>query len=110
MVPNPVPEVLPVDLKKELEGNDPPLLLDIREEDERQICVLPGDIWIPMHEIPTRRDEVDADRHIVVYCHVGVRSRQVVAFLRRYGFNNTRNLATGIDGWAQTVDPSMPRY
>ena len=110
MMPNPVPEITPQQLAQEIESETPPLLLDIREEDEREISVLPGDIWIPMHEIPTRRDELDAERDIVVYCRSGNRSGQVVAFLRRYGYNRMRNLVTGINGWAETVDPTLRQY
>jgi sulfur-carrier protein adenylyltransferase/sulfurtransferase len=110
MIPNPVPLVFPLDLKKELEGDTPPLLVDVREEEERSISVLPGDVWIPMHEIPSRFGELDRERDIVVYCRTGNRSGQVVAFMRRYGFKQVRNLATGINGWAADVDPSLPQY
>ena len=100
----------PTALAEELRGDSPPLLLDIREEEEREISKFDGDVWIPMHEIPTRRDELDPERNIVIYCRSGNRSGKVVAFLRRYGYNSIRNLATGINGWAETVDPTVTQY
>ena len=46
----------------------------------------------------------------MVYCHVGVRSTNAVAVLRKAGFTNVRNLQGGIDLWSREIDPSMPRY
>ena len=47
---------------------------------------------------------------VVVYCHHGVRSMSGAALLAHAGFPNVASLAGGIDLWAQTVDPNMPRY
>jgi adenylyltransferase/sulfurtransferase len=42
---------------------------------------------------------------------VGARSQKAAVFLREQaGFRNVKNLAGGIDAWAQEVDPSVPRY
>ncbi|MEM4297289.1 MAG: rhodanese-like domain-containing protein, partial [Nitrososphaerota archaeon] len=38
------------------------------------------------------------------------RSSLATKFLRDLGFTRVRNLAGGIDAWAERVDPSMPRY
>ena len=54
--------------------------------------------------------ELDPADEIVVYCHQGVRSAAVAAFLREQGFAKAVNLAGGLDLWARTVDPSMRRY
>ena len=47
---------------------------------------------------------------IVVMCHHGVRSLQVVAFLREAGFLDARSLAGGIDRWSLEIDGTVPRY
>jgi adenylyltransferase/sulfurtransferase len=31
-------------------------------------------------------------------------------FLKDKGFKNVKNLAGGIDAWAEKYDPDMPRY
>ena len=39
-----------------------------------------------------------------------MRSMQCVAFLVHQGFEQSYNIAGGIDAWSRTVDPSVPRY
>jgi adenylyltransferase/sulfurtransferase len=41
---------------------------------------------------------------------MGGRSAKAVQFLQDAGFRKVRNLAGGIDRWAQEIEPSMPRY
>ncbi|HLO93399.1 MAG TPA: rhodanese-like domain-containing protein [Burkholderiaceae bacterium] len=91
-----------------------PLLLDVREDWEVTQVALrhEGTDWlhIPMNEVPARLGELEASRAIVCYCHHGVRSLQVVAFLSARGFDSVYNLAGGIDAWSLQMDPSLPRY
>jgi adenylyltransferase/sulfurtransferase len=98
------------DLKLRLDRGERPLLIDVRTEAEREICRLDGARLIPLHQLSSRMDELDAGREIVVYCHVGVRSALAVRALRRHGFPGARNLAGGIDAWALRIDPAMARY
>ncbi len=98
------------DIKKRLDNGQPLLLLDVREHSERQFCAIEGSTHIPMGEIPARMNELDPDKEIVVYCHHGVRSFQVAAFLAGRGFDKVMNLAGGIDAWSLSVDPDVPRY
>jgi rhodanese-related sulfurtransferase len=46
----------------------------------------------------------------VVYCHHGVRSQRVAAWLREQGFSEVQSLAGGIDAWAEQIDREMARY
>jgi adenylyltransferase/sulfurtransferase len=85
-------------------------LLDVRTALEWEIARLEGAVHIPMDQIASRLDELDRDRRTVVLCHHGARSAMVADFLRRQGFRSVVNLAGGIDAWARTVDPSVPRY
>ncbi len=91
-------------------GSDGWILLDCREPVELSLARIDGAVHIPMGEIPARLAELDASREIVVFCHHGIRSAQVAAFLRREGFANVRNMAGGIDAWSTQVDPAVPRY
>lgn len=90
------------------------LLLDVREPWEVALAriVVPGmeARQVPMGEIPSRLQELDPQQPVAVYCHHGVRSLQVVAFLSRQGFDVVYNLAGGIDAWSQEIDPTVPRY
>jgi rhodanese-related sulfurtransferase len=91
-------------------GRAKPLLLDVREPWEFQTCSIAGSRHVPMGEIPSRRDEIDAGAEVVVICHHGSRSLQVAMFLEKNGFARVHNLSGGVDSWAKTVDPSMPVY
>jgi rhodanese-related sulfurtransferase len=87
-----------------------PQLLDVREPWETALCTLPDAIAIPMGQIPARADELDPDRPVICFCHHGMRSMQVAAFLGRRGFGQVWNLSGGIDAWAREVDPACPTY
>lgn len=98
------------DIKNRLDNGEDLLLLDVREPSERQYCAIDGSTHIPMGEIPARMGELDPDKEIVVYCHHGMRSFQVAAFLMGRGYDKVINLAGGIDAWSLTIDPDVPRY
>lgn len=103
-------EVSPTELKQMLDDGDEVFLLDVRNPDEYAICRIDGARLIPLPQLLEGMHELDSARQIVVHCHTGVRSAQAVNFLRRVGFTRVRNLAGGIDAWAEDVDPSLPRY
>jgi adenylyltransferase/sulfurtransferase len=93
-----------------LARESPPFLLDVRSPQEWAICRLPGAVLIPVEQLETRLDEVEREREIVVYCHSGMRSAMAAKLLRGQGYDRVRNLAGGIDAWAERIDPKMPRY
>jgi adenylyltransferase/sulfurtransferase len=97
-------------LKSRLDKNDRPVLLDVRQDWETQICRLQHAVHIPIEEIEFRTEELDPTTEIVVYCHQGVRSAAVAEYLRQLGFADVKNLAGGLDAWARMVDPTMRRY
>ena len=105
-----VPKVDPVSLRAELDGPNPPLVLDVREDDELAISALPGVRHIPLAQIPARLGELDRGADWVVVCRVGGRSGQATAFLLAQGFGRVRNLSGGMNGYAERVDPTMPTY
>lgn len=92
------------------ETDSDPLLLDVREPWEFQICHIDGSQLIPMGQIPASLGSLDPGRETVVICHHGIRSRQVAMFLDYQGFANVINLAGGVDAWARDVDRGMATY
>jgi rhodanese-related sulfurtransferase len=94
--------------------NDParpkPVLLDVREPWEFDVCHIRSARPMPMRSVPARYMELDRDAETVVICHHGARSFQVAMFLARAGFSRTINLAGGMAAWARDVDPAMPTY
>ncbi|MEW6731262.1 MAG: rhodanese-like domain-containing protein [Acidobacteriota bacterium] len=103
-------EITPEELKARLDKGERVFILDVREPYEHQFCKIEGATLIPLGELPTRVHELDSRQEIVAYCHAGVRSANAIGFLYRAGFRRIKNLVGGIDAWACTVDPSMPRY
>ena len=103
-------QLSPRELKQLLDSGRTLLLLDVREPEEVALVRIDGAVHIPMHEIAGRLHELDPDADVVVYCHHGIRSANVAAFLLQRDFVSVANLSGGIDAWAATVDPSLPRY
>lgn len=107
-------EVSPEDLRDLMARPGPRefRLIDVREEDEFQICRLEWAELIPLAELPEQapRRLVDKDRPLVVYCHHGMRSQKACEWLRRMGYEYVFNLTGGIEAWANRVEPGMKRY
>jgi len=90
-------------------GNDV-VLLDVREYHEYDICSIEDSVLIPLGELADRLDELNETDEIIIHCHHGGRSMRAAQFLKDKGFKNVKNLAGGIDAWAEKFDPDMPRY
>ena len=104
-------EITPEETKALVERHEPFTLLDVRELWEFETARLEGSKLIPMGEIPSRaHEELDPDDHIVVYCHHGVRSMSVTAWLRQQGFEKAQSMSGGIDAWSRRVDGKVPMY
>ena len=49
-------------------------------------------------------------KKFIVVAIAVMRSAKATGFLRSIGFKNVRNLAGGILGWIDQVDPTQPKY
>ncbi len=105
-----VPEITPQALKAELDSSDPPLLIDVRDPEEWAISHIDGARLIPRAELPERVDELTRARELVLYCRTGKRSTLATRLLLDLGFAHVKSLRGGINGWADTVDPSIAKY
>jgi len=107
-------EISPADVARWQRRGGQPLLVDVREPWELEICAIQGSLSLPMSQILA--DPVGAlaqlpcDRDLVIVCHAGVRSARIAAFLDSRGFAGVRNLVGGVEAWAIEVDPGMARY
>jgi rhodanese-related sulfurtransferase len=106
-------EVTAQEVKRRLDTGEPLALIDVREPFEYRLAHLEAAELIPMQTIPdhlaTLREKAAA-APLIVLCHHGVRSLNVVHWLRRQGVENCWSLAGGIDEWSLTIDPKVPRY
>ena len=105
-----VGEIEPIELKERLMRGDDLRLLDVRESEEVAAAPFTGALHLPMSEVPSQVQTLDAAAEWVVVCHHGIRSAQVAMYLARMGFERVANLTGGIDRWSLMVDRSIPRY
>jgi rhodanese-related sulfurtransferase len=106
-------EVSPQDVKRRMDAAEPLRLVDVREPQEYAIARLEGAELIPMRSVPAELQKLDAaadDATLIVYCHHGVRSLNVVSWLREHGVEACQSMTGGIDAWSCMVDPTVPRY
>jgi rhodanese-related sulfurtransferase len=104
-------EVAPQEVKQRLDGGDFFRLIDVREPFEHHQAHIEGADLIPMRTVPVRLGELQSEtRPIVVFCHHGMRSLQVVTWLRQQGVVQCQSLSGGIDQWSREIDPAVPRY
>ena len=105
----PIAEISPAELQQRLTEENPPILIDVREDVEAAICAIEGSILIPMNTLPQRLQEIPRDRPVALYCHHGMRSMMAGQWLAQNGFD-ALSLAGGIDRWAEEIEPGMARY
>jgi len=102
-------EITPTELQQLLSEDNPPALIDVREDGEAAICAIEGSILIPMNTLPQRLQEIPRDRPVALYCHHGMRSYMAGQWLAQQGYE-ALSLAGGIDRWAIEISPDMARY
>lgn len=99
------------EIYKYLQNNTtPPLLLDVRESWEYNICHLPNTRLVPTHNIINIINELDIEQEIIIICHHGVRSRHVARFLEQQGFKNIINMQGGMAAWSRDIDHKVATY
>ena len=98
------------ELKTRLDRADGVFILDVREQQEFQICRIPSSTLIPLGDLPHRLVELEGRDDMVVHCKSGARSAKAVKLLHKAGFVKAKNLRGGILAWIDEVDPSLPKY
>ena len=104
-----IPEITPKELKSRLDAGEDIDIIDVREDWELLQSRIDGTIHIPMYDIPESLDQIAEDKPVVIMCHLGQRSAQVVSWMQAQGYQNVSSLAGGIDRWAREVDPSVEK-
>ncbi|MBE7412350.1 MAG: rhodanese-like domain-containing protein [Leptospiraceae bacterium] len=108
-----------LELKRKLDERDTGgvsfILLDVRNENESEICTIHGtDFLIPVKLLKSRISELTEnillDTEIVVYCKSGVRSITGVEILLETGFKKVSHLEGGILSYIRDVAPDLPEY
>jgi len=112
-----VPEISVLEVARLRTEGEPLVLLDVREAMELKLANL-GDevVWVPLSKMAAERlasmppELADKKVEVVVFCHTGVRSAQVAAWLRNEGWTSIFSMAGGIEAYALEIDPTVGRY
>src|SRR5689334_12327613 len=94
------------------ESDDPPVFLDVREQNEWDEGHITGAIHAPRNNLESRiEDKVpDKSRPIVVYCGSGPRSAFATKTLEELGYESVVNLDGGYNEWKRSGLPTqLPR-
>ncbi|MFJ8196469.1 rhodanese-like domain-containing protein [Streptomyces sp. NPDC096152] len=88
------------ELRRLLESDEPPLVLDVRNAGEREAGFIDGSLHIPLAELARRIDEIPAGRPLVVHCAGGHRSSIAASLLRHKGRADVSDLLGGYAAWS----------
>ena len=83
-----------------IDGDDPPLVVDVRNAGEFESGHIPGSIHIPYAELARRVGELPRDRPVATVCKAGKRSGLAASILQREGFEQIVHVSTGgVPAW-----------
>jgi glyoxylase-like metal-dependent hydrolase (beta-lactamase superfamily II)/rhodanese-related sulfurtransferase len=88
------------------DGDDPPLVVDVRNAGEFESGHIPGSVHIPYAELADRVDELPRDRPVATVCKAGKRSGLAASILQREGFERIVHVASGgVPAWGALGRP-----
>ena len=80
---------------------DNTFLVDVRTPKEFSSGTIPGAMNIPVDELRDRLGELPQDKHLLIFCRVGLRGYVACRILTQRGFHAS-NLSGGYLSWAAT--------
>jgi sulfur-carrier protein adenylyltransferase/sulfurtransferase len=104
--------IVPRELKEWIDRGENIFLVDVREPAEFEIVSIPGAVLIPKGEFlnGSALERMPQDKRIVLYCKSGMRSAEALAIVKGAGFADAVHVGSGVVGWVNQVDPSLPSY
>jgi DMSO/TMAO reductase YedYZ molybdopterin-dependent catalytic subunit/glyoxylase-like metal-dependent hydrolase (beta-lactamase superfamily II) len=98
-----VERITAVTLAERLTDPAPPLVLDVRAESEWRQARIGGSVNIPLGQLLARRNELPAERPLVIHCQTGYRSSIAASLLQREGRQEIADLVGGLDAWQASI-------
>jgi rhodanese-related sulfurtransferase len=118
MSPLTVPEIDVHELARKLGSSEPFILLDVRDAweldqaliDDSRLKVVPVSRLAQLGEDVFPEEVQHKDAEILVMCHHGVRSANVVEWTLARGWTNVFSVRGGIAEYARLVDGTIGKY
>jgi len=107
-----IDEVDSADARVLLDGPVPPVLVDIRENDEWDEGHIPGAVHVGRGHFEARIEAAAPDklRPVLLYCSAGNRSAFAAKTLEELGYEHVSSLSDGFTGWKRNGFPvQLPR-
>ena len=86
-------------LAEELDGAEPPLVVDVRTPREWAGKHIANSVNLPLNHLQERIAEVPRDRRVAVHCAGGYRSSIAASILHQHGITNLVEMAGGLAAW-----------
>ena len=103
-----VDEISPEELKRKLDDGEPVQVIDIRSPAEFVSGHVPGAENVPMHELPSRVDDIEWSDEVVVACPIGQSSVQAARLIGSYeGVDEettVKSMAGGYQAWSYELE------
>ncbi len=96
-----IDEISAAETRERLASPQPPVLVDVREQDEWDEGYVPGAVHVPRGMLESRIEGLlpDRSREIVVYCAGGSRSAFAAKSLGELGYEHVTSLIGGFTDW-----------
>lgn len=105
-----IKDISPEEATTILKNNPNAKILDVRTKEEWDIVHLDNATFIDQSVANQIIDQCPKNTPLICLCHVGTRSLAAANYFVHNGFSEVYNVRGGIDGWAKTVDKSLPTY
>jgi glyoxylase-like metal-dependent hydrolase (beta-lactamase superfamily II)/rhodanese-related sulfurtransferase len=102
---NKIDRITAVALADRLRRDQPPLVCDVRSEQEWNRGHIDGSINVPLNHLRERIAEIPRDRRVAVYCEGGYRSAIGVSILSNHGYQRVSDLVGGYQAWMASSLP-----
>lgn len=95
------------DLRSQLDGQNPPLVIDVRTPNEWSSTHIACAKSIPLPELPNRLAEIPKEKSLAVICGSGYRSSIAASLLQAQGVSQLQNVPGGMSDFLEKDCPQM---
>lgn len=101
---NQIVKIHPVDVAERLKQGEKLNIVDVRDDAEVAMGMIPGAKHIPLHQLAERYKEIDPASETIMVCRSGNRSGVACEFLQTMGYANMINMLGGMSAWQGDIE------